>query len=86
VSVEPYHLFRYHDEQAYRFNNRKLTDGERFSTAVSGIVGKRVTCSSLIGADSWEGRLENGSSAANGKGLRTEGSRNGYPESPTYVI
>ncbi|MBI1897254.1 MAG: IS1595 family transposase [Acidobacteria bacterium] len=25
VSVEPYHLFRYLDEQAYRFNNRKLT-------------------------------------------------------------
>src|ERR1700691_108949 len=30
VSVEPYHLFRYLDEQAIRFNNRKLTDGERF--------------------------------------------------------
>jgi transposase-like protein len=30
VSVEPFHLFRYLDEQAYRFNNRKLNDGERF--------------------------------------------------------
>ena len=38
VSVEPFHLFRYLDEQAYRFNSRKLTDGERFSMAVSGIV------------------------------------------------
>ena len=65
MSVEPYHLFRYLDEQAYRFNNRKLTDEERFSTAVSGIVGKRVTYSSLIGADSREGRLESGNSAAN---------------------
>ena len=32
VSVEPFHLFRYVDEQAYRFNNRKTTDGERFIT------------------------------------------------------
>ena len=53
VSVEPFHLFRYLDEQAYRFNNRKLTDGERFSIAVSGIVGKRLTYDQLTGkADS----------------------------------
>ncbi len=39
VSVEPFHLFRYLDEQAYRYNNRKLTDGQRFSMAVDGIVG-----------------------------------------------
>jgi hypothetical protein len=32
VSVEPFHLFRYVDEQAFRYNNRKLTDdGNRFS-------------------------------------------------------
>ena len=49
VSVEPFHLFRYLDEQAFRFNNRKLTDGERFSAAVTGIVGKRVTFDQLTG-------------------------------------
>jgi transposase-like protein len=49
VSVEPYHLFRYVDEQAFRFNNRKMTDGERFSAAVSRIVGKRVTFAELTG-------------------------------------
>jgi transposase-like protein len=49
VSVEPFHLFRYLDEQVYRFNNRRLTDGERFSLAVSGIVGKRVTFDELTG-------------------------------------
>jgi hypothetical protein len=27
VSAEPFHLFRYLYEQAYRFNNRKLNDG-----------------------------------------------------------
>jgi hypothetical protein len=49
VSVEPFHLFRYLDEQAYRFNNRKLTDGERFDMAVKGIVGKRLTFEELTG-------------------------------------
>jgi transposase-like protein len=49
VSVEPFHLFRYLDEQTYRFNNRKLTDGERFSAAVDGIVGKRLTFDQLTG-------------------------------------
>jgi transposase-like protein len=49
VSVEPFHLFRYLDEQAYRYNNRKMTDGERFDLAVRGVVGKRVTFDELIG-------------------------------------
>jgi len=49
ASVEPYHLFRYLDEQAYCFNNRKLTDAERFSPAASGIVDKRVTFQQLTG-------------------------------------
>ena len=49
VSVEPFHLFRYLDEQSFRYNNRKLTDGERFSIAVTGIVGKRVTFDELTG-------------------------------------
>lgn len=47
MSVEPFHLFRYLDEQSFRYNNRKLTDGERFSIAVSGIVGKRLTFDEL---------------------------------------
>ncbi len=49
VSVEPFHLFRYLDEQAFRFNNRRLTDGERFSIAVHGIVGKRLMFDQLTG-------------------------------------
>ena len=51
VSVEPFHLFRYLDEQAYRFNNRKLTDSERFEIAVSGIVGKRLTWDQVTGKE-----------------------------------
>lgn len=50
VSVEPYHLFRYLDEQAFRYNNRKdMNDGERFTTAMKQIVGKRLTYAELTG-------------------------------------
>ena len=43
VSVEPFHLFRYVDEQAFRYNNRKVTDAERFTEAMKQIVGRRLT-------------------------------------------
>ena len=51
VSVEPFHLFRYLDEQSFRFNERKLTDGERFQEVLGGIVGKRLTYSELTGKE-----------------------------------
>jgi transposase-like protein len=56
VSVEPFHLFRYLDEQAFRFNNRLMTDAERFAHAAATIVGKRLTYKSLIGKDLLESR------------------------------
>jgi transposase-like protein len=54
VSVEPFHLFRYLDEQVFRYNNRKtktqnMTDSDRFNLAVSNIVGKRLTFAELTG-------------------------------------
>ena len=50
VSVEPFHLFRYLDEQMFRFNNRKeLDDAGRFDLAISQIVGKRLTFAELTG-------------------------------------
>jgi transposase-like protein len=49
VSIEPFHLFRYLDEQTFRFNGRKLSDAERFSLVVNGIVGRRLTYQDLIG-------------------------------------
>jgi transposase-like protein len=51
VSVEPFHLFRYLDEEAFRFNERKLTDGERFQIVARGLTGKRLTYSELTGKD-----------------------------------
>lgn len=52
VSVDPVHLQAYVDEQCFRFNNRKeMDDSERFSTALSQIVGKRITYAELIGKE-----------------------------------
>jgi transposase-like protein len=49
VSVEPFHLFRYLDEQAFRFNEREGNDWDRFQTVMSGIIGRRVTYKQLTG-------------------------------------
>jgi transposase-like protein len=54
VAVEPFHLFRYVDEQAFRYNNRAtkdnpLNDADRFQLALSQIVGKRLTYDQLTG-------------------------------------
>ena len=56
VSVEPFHLFRYLDEQMFRFNNRAtrdnpLNDSDRFALALSQIVGKRLKYSELTGKE-----------------------------------
>ena len=52
VSVEPFHLFRYLDEQAFRFNERSGTDGSRFAQTLRHVVGRRVTFDQLIGKES----------------------------------
>lgn len=50
VSVEPFHLFRYVDEQAFRYNNRlPMSDKDRFSYLVRKVVGKRLTYAELTG-------------------------------------
>lgn len=49
VSVEPFHLFRYLDEQAFRYNERKGTDADRFEMVCAGATGKRVTYAELTG-------------------------------------
>lgn len=51
VNVEPFHLFRYLDEQAFRFNERKDNDAGRFIKAVAGYVGKGLRYSKLIGQE-----------------------------------
>lgn len=49
VSVEPFHLFRYLDEQSFRFNTRKGKDIDRFVQTVKSIAGRRLTYEQLIG-------------------------------------
>jgi transposase-like protein len=49
VSVEPFHLFRYLDEQAFRFNRRKGNDADRFCEVLAQVVGKRLEYRQLIG-------------------------------------
>ena len=54
VAVEPFHLFRYLDEQMFRYNNRAtrdnpLTDSDRFLLAMHQVVGKRLTYAELTG-------------------------------------
>jgi len=54
ISTEPFHLFRYLDEQTFRYNNRAtkenpMNDGDRFKLAMSQIVGKRLTFAEVTG-------------------------------------
>lgn len=52
VSVEPFHLFRYVDEQAFRYNNRKpMNDAQRFRYLMRKCVGKRLTYAQLTGKE-----------------------------------
>lgn len=49
ISVEPYHLFRYADEEAFRFNERTDTDQGRFKKVAGNVAGKRITYKQLTG-------------------------------------
>lgn len=54
ISTEPFHLFRYLDEQTWRYNNRAtkekfIGDGDRFEMAMSQILGKRLTYKEVTG-------------------------------------
>jgi transposase-like protein len=42
VSVMPWQLFRYVDEQVCRFNGRKLNDSQRFTEVMGRVVGRRL--------------------------------------------
>lgn len=49
VAPAPWHLFRYLDEQSFRFNERGTDDQGRFFKAIAGIIGKRLEYSTLTG-------------------------------------
>ena len=49
VSVEPFHLFRYLDEQSFRYNEREATDAQRFQKVLGCVGGKRLTYDQVRG-------------------------------------
>ena len=49
VSVEPFHLGAYLDEQSFRYNEREGVDADRFRTVLSSVMGKRLTYKELTG-------------------------------------
>ena len=67
VAVEPYHLARYVDEQAFRYNHRKdefgnpVTDAARFKIAMSQVgLGRHLTYAQLTGKDESPRQQETG--------------------------
>ena len=51
LSVEPFHLSRYLDEQSFRFNERSLDDAIRFVLGLKSILSKRLTYVALTGKE-----------------------------------
>ncbi len=51
VAVSPFHLERYVDEQAFRYNSRKGNDGLRFRSVLASTLGKRLTWRELTAQD-----------------------------------
>jgi hypothetical protein len=49
VNIDPFHLFRYVDEQVFRFNSRIGKDGDRFVEVARAIIGKRLDWNTLTG-------------------------------------
>lgn len=51
VSIEPFHLFRYLDEQVFRFNKRGYKDHERFRQVLAATQGRKLTYKHLTGRE-----------------------------------
>jgi hypothetical protein len=49
TNCEPFHLFRYLDEQSFRFNERGGTDCDRFLNVAASVAGRRLTYKKLTG-------------------------------------
>ena len=64
ISVEPFHLFRYLDEQSFRFNKRHVTDADRSIQLCYNVTGRRLTWNQLTGKNG-VGRDSGAESAAN---------------------
>jgi hypothetical protein len=73
VWVEALHLFRYVDEQAFRYNHRKdADDRERFIAAMKQIVGRRLTYKELIGGRRDKRKLSKREAQRQGRGPKSK--------------
>jgi hypothetical protein len=85
VSVRPWHLMAYVEEEVRRFNDRELTDAERFPRVAKGADGKRLTYKALAGsnprwrAQAWPRRLVARLSQNGRRSRRTTNKRQGHP-------
>jgi hypothetical protein len=52
----PWQLDRYLDDATFRFNHRKIDDGERFALALSQTDGRRLTYKELVGQQNYSGQ------------------------------
>jgi hypothetical protein len=52
LSIEPFHLHRYLAEQTFRFNERRMTDKDRFVLTLTQTTGRRLTYARLTGKES----------------------------------
>ena len=43
IAVAPFHLFRYVNEQVFRFNERAINDADRFAAVMRCVQGRRLT-------------------------------------------
>jgi hypothetical protein len=81
ISVEPFHLFRYLDEQAFRYNNRdEIKDFDRFKLAMSQIINKRLTWNQLTGKNA------DGETCPNREGTREAEARKEKANYPLGVV
>ena len=55
VAVAPWHLFRYLDEETFRFNERLGKDADRFVQVMKQLAGKRLTYAEAAGRLAVEG-------------------------------
>ncbi len=52
LALSRFHLFRYLDEQSFRYNNRvEMDDADRFNKLLKKVTGKRVTFTKLTGKE-----------------------------------
>ena len=51
IHIDNEHVFRYLEEESFRYNNRKADDSERFVKMLGVVAGKLITYRQLTGKE-----------------------------------